>query len=257
MRKRTVAIFVIGTLVLVSALWAVGSVLAVSAQGQQGDARPIAEAGIRWNGMMGRRGHGMMGGGWASSDVSCPYTWGDTGVVASAPVESLEAASDAIRAYADGIGLKDVHVTEVMQFSNHYYVIVAEDATGIGAMELLVDPETGRVTPEPGPNMMWNTRYGMHRGGMMGMMGWRGGWDDDGAIMTVSADQAQAIAQQWLDKNLPGRQVGEADAFYGYYTLHFSRDGRIEGMLSVHGESGRVWYHNWHGEFGQMTEHDN
>jgi hypothetical protein len=263
MRKRTVAILVIGTLVLVSALLAAGSVFVVSAQGQQGIGRPNGGGGVGWNGMMGRGGpgmmgrggSGMMGGSWGNPDVSCPYAWGDSGIVASAPIESLEAAGDAVRAYVDSIGLKDVRVTEVMQFSNHYYAIVAEEATGIGAMELLVDPKTGRVAPEPGPNMMWNARYGMHRGGMMGMMGWRGDGYDDGTAMTIVPDKARIIAEQWLDKNLPGRQVGAADAFYGYYTLHFSRDGRIEGMLSVHGESGRVWYHSWHGEFVQMTEH--
>jgi hypothetical protein len=48
--------------------------------------------------------------------------------------------------------------------------------------------------------------------------------------------------------------AGEADEFYGYYTLRFLQDGEIEGMLSVDGSGGDVWYHSWHGDFAAMTE---
>ncbi len=74
------------------------------------------------------------------------------------------------------------------------------------------------------------------------------------ADMPVTEEQAKGFAQQFLDANLPGVTVGEADAFYGYYTLHTLRDGQIEGMLSVNGYNGAVWYHNWHGPFIQMKE---
>ena len=51
--------------------------------------------------------------------------------------------------------------------------------------------------------------------------------------------------------------MGETDAFYGYYNLHTLRDGQIEGMLSVNGYRGGVWYHDWHGPFIGMEEfHD-
>ncbi|NIP27727.1 MAG: hypothetical protein GWO38_28915, partial [Phycisphaerae bacterium] len=46
-----------------------------------------------------------------------------------------------------------------------------DNDTGSGAFEVLVDPVTRNVFPEPGPNMMWNTEYGMMSGGNMGMMG--------------------------------------------------------------------------------------
>jgi hypothetical protein len=137
-----------------------------------------------------------------------------------------------------------------MEFERNYYAIVAEEKTGIGAMELLVDKSSGTVGPEPGPNMMWNAQYGMMgRSGMMGMMG---GYSD--SEMVLSPDEARDVAQRWLDANLPGRTAGEADPFYGYYTLHFLNDGDIEGMLSVHGSGGDVWYHSWHGDFIAMAE---
>ena len=140
-----------------------------------------------------------------------------------------------------------------MEFENNYYAIVAEESTGIGAMELLLDKRTGRVSPEPGANVMWNTKYGMGgRGMMMGSAGRTG----TSAEMAVSPEDAQRIAQRWLDANLPGRDAGEPDPFYGYYTLHFARDGGVEAMLSVNGVTGQVWYHSWHGGFLGMTEHE-
>ena len=71
--------------------------------------------------------------------------------------------------------------------------------------------------------------------------------------MTLMPAEAEELAQGWLDVNLPGRTAGEADEFYGYYTLHYLKDGEIEGMLSVHGSSGDVWFHSWHGDFVAMS----
>ena len=201
-------------------------------------------------GSSGIMGPGMMGGNWDWDDMPC-------GGAYTTPLEgettSLEDAKAAIERYVEHLGYRDLHVTEVMEFERNYYAIVAEQDTGIGAMELLVDRSSGAVGPEPGPNMMWNAKYGMHRGGGMGMMGGYVTSDE----MSVSAEEAEEIAQHWLDANLPGRTAGEADPFYGYYTLHFLKGGEIEGMLSVHGSSGDVWYHSWHGDFVAMVgEHD-
>ncbi len=221
-------------------------------------------------GMMGSgmRGPGMMGG-WLNSNPSnsgdqapCGNGWnmmgntcgGTFGRAAGEPVADLKEAHQAVEDYLAQLGYTDLNVTEVMEFERNFYTIVAEDDTGIGAMELLVDASTGAVGPEPGPNMMWNAKYGMmgSGGAMMGMM--RNPATDE---MTLSPTEAEEVAQRWLDANLPGRAAGEADPFYGYYTLHFMNNGEIEGMLSVHGSSGDIWYHSWHGDFFAMVgEHD-
>ena len=65
-----------------------------------------------------------------------------------------------------------------MIFDNNAYARITEKSTGIGAMELLVDPASLVVFPEYGPNMMWNLKYGMMSGaGMMGgtSAAWRRG----------------------------------------------------------------------------------
>ncbi len=123
----------------------------------------------------------------------------------------------------------------------------------MSAYELIIDNYTGAISPEQGPNMMWNQKYGMMGGGMMGTLtGWSNG---SSSQMTVTPEQAVTDAQHWLDANDPGLTADkEATPFDGYYTLHTLKDGKIVGMLSVNGYTGQVWYHTWHGSFVQSKE---
>ena len=131
-----------------------------------------------------------------------------------------------------------------MEFEYNFYAIAEEPETGLGAMELLLDKRSGTVSPEMGPNMMWNLKYGMHSRDRNGNPEHR-----------INESDALDIAQRWLNVNRPGAAIEEhAVPFYGYYTIHTERDGAIEGMLSVHGETGQVWYHTWHGDFIEMVE---
>ncbi|MCE1195240.1 hypothetical protein LWX53_01910, partial [bacterium] len=62
--------------------------------------------------------------------------------------------------------------------------------------------------------------------------------------------KARELAQKMLDGRAGGLKVEDgADVFYGYYTIHVLKDGKIFGMLGVNGYSGQVWYHSWHGNF--------
>lgn len=164
----------------------------------------------------------------------------------------------------------DLRVGEVIQFSNNFYASLLE-GDGNEATEVLVY-RNGAVRIEFGPAMMWNTEYGPmagnggmmgngSSGGMMGGGGYGGGMMGSGydgslgtASETVSAEDAVAIANRWLDANRPGLRVEDADAFPGYYTLETLRDGKVAGMLSVNVFTGAVWYHWWHGSFVAMTE---
>lgn len=124
---------------------------------------------------------------------------------------------------------------EVMRFSNHYYVELT-DTSGVGATEVLVDPTNGAVQLEHGPAMMWNTTYGL-----------MGGAASAGTAGRIGPEQARDLANQWLTARNAGQDAEEAERFPGYYTLHQSRNGQVEGMLSVHAETGQVWPHSWHG----------
>ena len=164
-------------------------------------------------------------------------------------LNDLDAATveDAFLSYLRDRGYGDLVLEEVMEFERNYYAIAQEPETGIGAMELLLDKSTGVVGPEVGPNMMWNTAYGMHGGG--GMMGpWSGRRGE------FTPDEALDAAEHYLATYRPDESPeAHADAFHGYYTIHtVDTSEEIVGMLSVHGETGQVWYHTWHGEFVAM-----
>lgn len=86
-----------------------------------------------------------------------------------APVSTLAGARADAQKFADRLGLK---VAEVLHFEDNFYAKLV-DSNGNGATEVLVDPQTGFVSIEYGPAMMWNTRYGMERRArwMMGSYG--------------------------------------------------------------------------------------
>jgi len=155
----------------------------------------------------------------------------------------------------------DLKVAEVMEFEHGFYALIQETSTGVGAFELLIDPYSGNVAPEYGPNMMWNTKYGRMAqlgqagtemtGGMMRGYDWSGqNQKEASADMPVKPEEAVKYAQEYLDKQNPGMTAEtQPDKFYGYYTLHFlDKDGKVQGMVSVNGYTGRVWYHTWHGK---------
>ncbi len=196
-------------------------------------------------GVMGQNMQGMMGGGMG---------WG--GSASSGTPITMDQAITLAQQYIGHFNNPDLKLAEVMQFDNHFYAEAMEASTGMHAFEMLIDRYSGRVYPEPGPNMMWNMKYGQQMSyGMMGfaMHGGRG----SGGPMTVSAQQAKQDAQQYLNKAMPGTTVSDdADAFYGYYTMHVLRNGQIMGMLSINGYTGQVWYHSWHGQFMDMRSFD-
>jgi hypothetical protein len=88
---------------------------------------------------------------------------------------------------------------------------------------------------------------------MMGQ-GMMGNGNQATTTMTVTTHKALQIGQAYRDQNLKGAKVEDAMQFYGYYTIDFTLNGKIAGMLSVNGQTGQVWYHSWHGTFIQEIE---
>ncbi len=152
--------------------------------------------------------------------------------------EALELAQSFAANYGD-----DLAVAEVMEFNAHFYAVITEE-NGKAAFEILIDPYRGRITPEPGPNMMWNLKYGH--------MALPGEARRDNPILM---DEAQRIAQDYLDQWQPSATVSDHGFdFYGYYTFDYEVAGKVAGMLSVNGFDGSVWVHTWHDEFIQELE---
>jgi len=180
---------------------------------------------------------------------------------------TLDHAKAVAQQYLVSLGNPNLDIKEIMEFQNNFYVVYFEKDTGVGAFEMLIWKQasssgmmtgnmgmgggmmTGTIVPEPGPNMMWNTKYSM----MHGMMESRGQGSASSQIQ-VSEQEAKSIAENSLSQNFPGAHVEGITNFYGYYTIDFQKDGKIIGMMSVNGYSGRVWYHSWHGAFVQEVE---
>jgi len=192
-------------------------------QGQGPNAGMMARQGQEpYAGMMGRSMMGSMGMVWLP---------GDGVAVSSIPAARARAASAAKAA--------GLHPGEVMWFDNGFYVEL-KDSAGKPATEVIVDPRTGTVSTEPGPAMMWNTRFGMTHAG--------------GAAGSVDSTKARRIATSWLAANRPGTTIRSIDAYPGYFTLDLQRNGVVSGMMSVNSSTGAAWYHTWHGAFIAMED---
>ena len=183
-----------------------------------------------WGGCWGRGGWGN-GAGYPTTGTTAPLT--------------ITQAAEIAKGYVASLNNPDLTLKEIEEYSNNFYVPVSQISTGNGAFELLINKYTGIVTPEPGPNMMWNTKYNFDNG----FCNWLRGTIT--ATPTVIVDQAKTNAQQYLTSYLPGTTVGDVTAFSGHYTIEVLSNGTPYGMLSVNSFTGQVWYHSWHGAFVQ------
>jgi hypothetical protein len=158
---------------------------------------------------------------------------------------NISQATGIAQTYVASLNNADLKVTHVEEYQNNFYVAVSEKSTGNGAFELLINKVTGIVTPEMGPNMMWNTKYTFGAGWCNWARGTIAG------TPTVTVDQAKTDAQQYLNTYLAGTTTGDITAFPGHYTVEVLSIGSPYGMLSVNAFTGQVWYHTWHGAFIQ------
>ena len=224
-------------------------------------------------GMMNRDdsfGRGMMGDGDYnmpnnSFDIGGGTMHGERGTSNTGAKIDLEDLEHGVNSYI-GEYEEELVNSDIFVFENSvYYFSIMEEDTGMGAMELLVNPYTGDIYPEFGPNMMWNLKYGMHGSGgrgMMGrgMMGGRAGNDsfsaDDVERNAISIKDAQSAAAQYISGRADDTYTVsiEGHEFYGYYTFHLEQNGETVGMMSVNGFTGDVWYHDWHGTVEQVID---
>lgn len=114
-----------------------------------------------------------------------------SGATTAAPL-TITQASQIAEEYVTTLNSPDLEVKQVEEYTANFYVEVDEKSTGYGAFELLIDKYTGAVTPERGPNMMWNTKYTF----TTGVCNWF-----RGIPTKVTEDQAKANAQQYLNTN--------------------------------------------------------
>jgi hypothetical protein len=187
----------------------------------------------------GMMGGGMMGGGMMGSMMQ--MMGGNMLVSGGVPYNpngsmvSLEQASDIAKRYLAAQNNPDLELADLEEWEFNFYVEYKEKSTGTKVLQMLIDKYSGIVSPEMGPNMMWNTKYGM--------LGTQKG------AMILTKEQAMISAQQFLDSRLPGTKAEDSGVFYGYYHFDAKKNSQMYGMLDVNGYSGQIWYHTWHGNF--------
>ncbi|MDR7521853.1 MAG: hypothetical protein QN168_05250 [Armatimonadota bacterium] len=187
------------------------------------------------------------------------------------PALTVDQATARVRQYLAQYRNPDLVPAEIIEFSNVFYVVVQEKATGKGAFALLVNLWNGNVAPEMGPPAMWNTKYGPWAGGFwghgpgmmgVGMMGWgygpgAAGWGAGPgtppapgapvrpAVTPLDESRARAVLQTWVAQAFPGAGIGKVVEFPGFFTYRLVRDGKTFALASVHAFGGQVWY-AWH-----------
>jgi hypothetical protein len=243
MKKTMIAVLVVAVLLVTAGV--VGSIVTNNNFGNR-----FSYDGTNYSG------RGMM----QSGDSDQIYTGEKMGI--EALEERVESYLDQ---YANNLVISDIFVFE----DSDYYFSIMEEDTGLGAMELLVNPYTGDVYPEFGPNIIWNLKYGMHNNSGYGMMGRRGMMgrnnmrDYPSANASdkneISRKDAHKLASEYLDKNSSNEDIVSEDGheFYGYYTFHIEDGNNTVGMLSVNGFTGEVLFHDWHGTVTQIIDGHN
>lgn len=174
---------------------------------------------------------GMMGNTMMSNMMALYYP-------GSKPITQDEAIKN-MESFAQQYG-PNMEVDDFMTFSSNYYGVVKDANSSQDIAEVLVDRYSGSAYPEPGPNMMWNTRYGAGRTQEQGI--------------TYDLAGSKKLVEEFLNGYLPEAQIIESHEMPGYYTFDYGRKD-IEGMLSVNAYSGQIWVHTWHGPYlGDMNE---
>lgn len=219
------------------------------------------------------------------------------------PLKSAQVISR-VSDFIDELNNQDLEIGVLNENSNNFYVAIQEKSTGVYAFDLLVDKMTGAIYAEPGPNMMWNAKYGFmsllgrtmtsnqfnmqSNPSMMGSMGamspnMGGGMNGMSSVqadnmnaqnnmsfmmsqiahiqinpfastmMFVTPQNAQQIAQQFLDTNLQGQTVEKIRMYYGYYTVDVSINGQNLSNLAINGYTGQAWYKTWHDGIQQLN----
>lgn len=159
---------------------------------------------------------------------------------------NLKSATDIAKTYISGTrGLK---LDEIVEFDDSFEAEFKESKTGVGAFEILIDRTNGSVFSEMGPNMMWNTKYGMMGGRRFSISG------KANNKMNYSANQAKTAAKNYLKQNGIEMTVGGPEIYYGFYEFHLLNKGKPGAQIDVNGFTGDVWYEDWHGPILSIKE---
>jgi len=163
------------------------------------------------------------------------------------PELTINSIKNSVNNYISESQNTNLSIEKIILFDNHGYAQIIESDTGIGAMEVLIDPPTKRVYPEHGPNITWNLKYGSSKN--LNMFNYDGVSDNLPSSMTISKSHAVEIIKDYLEKYPIAESYNDPTTFYGYYSFILYEKGQVTGVISVNGFSGNTMLHLWHGQY--------
>lgn len=154
----------------------------------------------------------------------------------------------AVQRYLDRQNNPDLVLARLREFRWAYLAEVVESSTGRNAFGMMVGKSSAQISPEAGPNLFWNTKFGSmiaEIGGGYGMLG-RLLPEDPMSEMSLTKLEAERIAKNSLIELGTSLELSDETAvFYGFYEFYVLQDGVLIGELDVNGFSGQVWYQAW------------
>jgi hypothetical protein len=187
-----------------------------------GAANSTPQGSMMGGGMMGggMMGGGMMGGGMMGSSMMAGMAqpmmvWRPGAGPVSSPQDAAPTALSAVRGRGwDWLTLDEVHIFPM------FYEVEFNDRAGFKGPEVYVDRSSGNVGPEMGPNMMWDSQYGM-----MGA-----------ACATARAESdARALAARATSSAL-----GDGEQHHGYWEFELKTGGAVVNQINVQDCTGAV-----------------
>lgn len=153
-----------------------------------------------------------------------------------------------VQRYLDRQNNPDLVLARLREFRWAYLVEVVERSTGRHAFGMMVGKSVAQISPEAGPNLFWNTKYGSMIAEIGGGYGMRGRLLSEDSVdgMPLTETEARSIAENSLKElDFDLELSDEAAVFYGFYEVYVLQDEELIGELDVNGFSGQVWYKAW------------
>ena len=178
--------------------------------------------------MGGGTGYGMAGaGGMASRMMGNTVSHGYLNTLN--PISNAEEARAAIQSFID-MSSSSLEISELWEYGTAYKAELY-DQNGAKAFDMIADKFTGAVGPEMGLSMMMNASYGK---GVYKTPKFK-------KKLTVSEEQATAIAQDFLNNNGLSHNLGTPENYPGYYKFHTADSTGFGLDIMVNGYNGAIW----------------
>ena len=178
--------------------------------------------------MGGGRGSGMAGaGGMVSQMMGNTVSRGYLQTLN--PITNPEEARATIQSFINASS-SSLEISELWEYGTAYKAELS-DLNGAMAFDVIVDKFTGAVGPEMGLSMMMNASYGngIYKTPKFGKK------------LTVSEEQATAIAQNFVNNNGLGYTLGIPEHYPGYYKFHTTDSHGFGLEIIVNGYNSAIW----------------